>query len=99
MILFTLTVIAQLVLSKGNIGYALWAGIFAAQWMKFLAFSVIVALAWHAWVGAASGWTTSSRPELVGAAGFHDCLARRLRRLGFAFCGVFERRPHTEKQG
>ena len=51
MILFTLTVIAQLVFSKGNIGYALWAGIFAAQWMKFLAFSVIVALAWHAWVG------------------------------------------------
>jgi succinate dehydrogenase / fumarate reductase membrane anchor subunit len=32
-------------------GYDKWAGIFAPQWMKVLAFSVIVALLWHAWVG------------------------------------------------
>ena len=62
MILFTLTVIAQRVFSKGNIGYALWAGIFAAQWMKFLAFSVIVALAWHAWVGMCSIWMDYVKP-------------------------------------
>ena len=34
-----------------GIGYDKWAGIFSAQWMKVLTFSVIVAIAWHAWVG------------------------------------------------
>ena len=51
MALFTLVVLAHVVFSKGPIGYHLWAGIFAAQWMKVLTFSVIVALAWHVWVG------------------------------------------------
>ena len=43
--------LAQVLLSKGPIGYDTWAGIFATQWMRVLAFSVILALAWHAWVG------------------------------------------------
>ena len=51
MALFTLAVLAQVLLFKGPLGYDLWAGIFAAQWMKFLTFTVIIALAWHAWVG------------------------------------------------
>ena len=51
MALFTLVVLAQLIFSKGPIGYDLWAGIFASQWMKVLTFAVIVALAWHVWVG------------------------------------------------
>ncbi|UCU98031.1 succinate dehydrogenase, hydrophobic membrane anchor protein [Acidovorax radicis] len=51
MALFTIVVLAQLIFSKGPIGYDLWAGIFSSQWMKVLTFSVIVALIWHVWVG------------------------------------------------
>ena len=51
MALFTVIVLAQLLLTKGPIGYDLWAGIFAAQWMKVLTFSVIVALLYLVWVG------------------------------------------------
>ena len=51
MALFTLVVLAQVIFSRGPIGYDKWAGIFAAQWMKVLTFTVIVSLLWHAWVG------------------------------------------------
>ncbi len=51
MALFTLVVLAQVIFSRGPIGYDKWAGIFASQWMKVLTFTVIVSLAWHAWVG------------------------------------------------
>jgi succinate dehydrogenase / fumarate reductase membrane anchor subunit len=50
MALFTLVLLVQ-VLMPGPLGYDRWAGIFAAQWMKLLTFTVIAALAWHAWVG------------------------------------------------
>ena len=49
--LFTLVVLAQVIFSRGPIGYEKWAGIFAAQWMKVLTFAVVLALMWHAWVG------------------------------------------------
>ena len=51
MALFTLIVLAQLIFSSGPIGYDKWAGIFAAQWMKVLTFSVILGLLYHVWVG------------------------------------------------
>lgn len=51
MALFTVVVLAQLLIAKGPIGYDLWAGIFAAQWMKIVTFSVIIALLYHVWVG------------------------------------------------
>ena len=51
MALFTVIVLAQLLLNRGPIGYDLWAGIFAAQWMKVLTFTVIIALLYHVWVG------------------------------------------------
>ncbi len=51
MALFTLLVLAQVILTKGPIGYEQWAGIFAAQWMKALTFAVIVAMLYHVWVG------------------------------------------------
>ena len=56
MALFTVVVLAQLLLSKGPIGYDLWAGIFAAQWMKVVTFSVIIALLYHVWVGMRDIW-------------------------------------------
>lgn len=51
MALFTVVVLFNLLFTSGPIGYEKWAGLFAAQWMKVLTFSVIVALLWHAWVG------------------------------------------------
>jgi succinate dehydrogenase / fumarate reductase membrane anchor subunit len=51
MALFNLIVLAQLIFFAGPIGYEKWAGIFAAQWMKFLTFSVVIALLYHVWVG------------------------------------------------
>lgn len=51
MALFTLIVLAQVIFSKGPMGYDKWAGIFASQWMKVLTFCVIAALLYHVWVG------------------------------------------------
>ena len=51
MALFTLVVLAQVIFTRGPIGYDKWSGIFAAQWMKVLTFTVAVALLWHVWVG------------------------------------------------
>lgn len=51
MALFTLIVLAQVLFTRGPIGYDKWAGIFAAQWMKVLTFSVVAGLLWHVWVG------------------------------------------------
>ena len=51
MALFTLVVLAQVLFTKGEIGYDKWAGIFSVQWMKALTFVVILALLYHAWLG------------------------------------------------
>ncbi len=51
MAVFTVLVLAQLVFTRGPIGYDKWAGIFASQWMKVLTFSVVAGLLWHVWVG------------------------------------------------
>jgi len=56
MALFTLVVLAQVIFTSGEIGYEVWAGIFAAQWMKVLTFVVIVALLYHVWVGVRDIW-------------------------------------------
>ena len=51
MALFTLVVLAQVIFSRGPIGYEGWAGIFHPQWMKMLTFATIVGLLYHVWVG------------------------------------------------
>ncbi len=51
MALFTVVVLAQVIFSRGPIGYDQWAGIFASQWMKVLTFSVVLAMLYHVWVG------------------------------------------------
>jgi succinate dehydrogenase / fumarate reductase membrane anchor subunit len=61
MALFTVVLLVQ-VLMPGELGYDKWAGIFAAQWMKFLTFTVIVALAYHAWVGVRDIWMDYVKP-------------------------------------
>ncbi|MCR6479228.1 succinate dehydrogenase, hydrophobic membrane anchor protein [Variovorax sp. ZS18.2.2] len=62
MALFTVILLAQVIFSRGPIGYDLWAGIFAAQWMKVLTFSVIVALLYHVWVGMRDVWMDYVQP-------------------------------------
>ena len=51
MVIFTFIVLFKILLTSGPMGYEAWAGIFAAQWMKVLTFVLVVALAWHVWVG------------------------------------------------
>jgi len=65
MALFTFVLLVQLLWPGRPLGYERWAGIFSAQWMKFLTFAVIVALAWHAWVGVRDIWMDYVKP--VGA--------------------------------
>lgn len=64
MALYTLAVLVQ-VLLPGELGYERWSGIFAAQWMKVLTFVVVVALAYHVWVGMRDVWMDYVKP--VGA--------------------------------
>ena len=61
MALYTLVLLVQLLL-PGPLGYDRWAGIFSAQWMKVLTFTVIVSLAWHAWVGMRDIWMDYVKP-------------------------------------
>ena len=56
MALFTLLVLAQVMFSKGPIGYDKWAGIFSSQWMKVLTFTIIIAMLYHVWVGMRDIW-------------------------------------------
>jgi len=65
MALFTLLVLAQVIFSKGPIGYDKWAGIFSAQWMKVITFTVIIALLYHAWVGVRDIWMDYVKPVSV----------------------------------
>jgi succinate dehydrogenase / fumarate reductase membrane anchor subunit len=62
MALFTIVLLAQVLFTKGPIGYDKWAGIFSSQWMKVLTFVVIVSLAWHAWVGIRDIWMDYIKP-------------------------------------
>ena len=91
MALFTLVVLAQVLFTSGPVGYEQWAGIFAAQWMKFLTFVVIIALLWHAWVGMRDIWMDYIKPTglrlvlhvftivwLVGCAGWAFSVLWRL---------------------
>jgi succinate dehydrogenase / fumarate reductase, membrane anchor subunit len=62
MVLFTAALLVQVLFSRGEIGYDLWAGIFAAQWMKALTFAIVVALAYHVWVGVRDIWMDYVKP-------------------------------------
>jgi succinate dehydrogenase / fumarate reductase membrane anchor subunit len=61
MALFTIVLVVQLLL-PGPLSYERWAGIFSAQWMKVLTFTVIVSLAYHAWVGMRDIWMDYVKP-------------------------------------
>jgi len=61
MALFTVVVLVQMLL-PGALGYERWAGIFSAQWMKVLTFTMILSLAYHAWVGVRDIWMDYVKP-------------------------------------
>jgi len=62
MALFTVVLLVQVVWPGQPLGYDRWAGIFSSQWMKVLTFTVIVAMAWHAWVGVRDIWMDYVKP-------------------------------------
>ena len=62
MAIFTLVVLAQLIFSKGPIGYDKWAGIFSGQCMKAQTFAIIVALLYHVWIGMRDIWMDYIKP-------------------------------------
>ena len=62
MAIFTVLVLAQVIFSKGPVGYDLWAGIFSAQWMKALTFTVIIAMLFHVWLGMRDIWMDYIKP-------------------------------------
>ena len=61
MALFTIALLLQLLFGS-RLGYERWAAIFSSQWMKVLTFTVIVSLAWHAWVGMRDIWMDYIKP-------------------------------------
>ena len=65
MAVFTIVVLARLLLTSGPIGYDKWAGLFAGQAMKMLTLATIIALLYHVWVGMRDVWMDYVRP--VGA--------------------------------
>ncbi|RVT88116.1 succinate dehydrogenase, hydrophobic membrane anchor protein [Inhella crocodyli] len=52
-------------LPKDAMGYDRWAAIFSAQWMKVLTFTLILSLAYHAWVGVRDIWMDYVKPVSV----------------------------------
>jgi succinate dehydrogenase / fumarate reductase membrane anchor subunit len=62
MALFTLLVLVQVIFTRGEIGYDIWAGIFSPQWMRALTFTVILALTYHVWVGMRDIWMDYIKP-------------------------------------
>ena len=62
MVLFTLIVLGQVLLTSGDISYDKWAAIFSGQFMKALTFSVFIAFALHVWVGMRDIWMDYIKP-------------------------------------
>jgi succinate dehydrogenase / fumarate reductase, membrane anchor subunit len=65
MALFTVLVLVQVLFTLGPISYTTWSGIFAAQWMKVLTFTVIVAMLYHVWVGIRDIWMDYIKPVSI----------------------------------
>jgi succinate dehydrogenase / fumarate reductase membrane anchor subunit len=65
MALFTFVVLANVLLTKGDIGYDKWAGIFSGQCMKALTFAIFIAFAYHVWVGVRDIWMDYVKPVAV----------------------------------
>jgi len=65
MAIFTIVLLAQVLISRGPLGYDLWAGIFSSQWMKVLTLVTIIGLGYHAWVGMRDIWMDYVKPVVT----------------------------------
>ena len=65
MAIFTIVLLASVLLSKGPLGYDTWAGIFSGQCMKFLTLIAILALLFHAWIGIRDIWMDYIKPVSI----------------------------------
>ncbi len=65
MIVFTVLVLSPIIFTQGDIGYDLWAGIFAPQWMKSITFVVILSMLYHVWVGMRNVFMDYVKPYAV----------------------------------
>ena len=74
MAIFTVILLAQVIFSRGPIGYDSWAGIFSAQWMKVLTFVVIASLLYHVWVGMRDIWMDVSHAAVTKEFGHSSAL-------------------------
>ena len=54
--LFVLLLVVCTICTSGPLTHETWVGIFKPQWMKFISFAAIIAIAWHAWVGIRDLW-------------------------------------------
>jgi succinate dehydrogenase / fumarate reductase membrane anchor subunit len=61
MIGYTIVVLGVL-LSHGGIDYSVWRTLFASSVFKLLTFVFMLALLWHAWVGARDIWMDYIKP-------------------------------------
>lgn len=61
MAVFTIVTLA-LFLGAADFSYEAWAGLFAQQWFKLLAFVTFLALYYHAWVGVRDIWMDYVKP-------------------------------------
>ena len=61
MAVFTI-VLLVLFLGASNFSYEAWAGLYAQQWFKLLAFVTILALHYHVWVGMRDIWMDYVKP-------------------------------------
>lgn len=65
MAIFTIVLLAQVLLTRGPLGYERWAGIFSAQWMKVLTLVTLLSLAYHAWIGVRDIWMDYVKPVFL----------------------------------
>lgn len=65
MALFTVFLLGHLLLARGPVTYEKWAGMFSGQFMKSLTFAVIIALAYHVWIGVRDIWMDYVKPVSV----------------------------------
>ncbi|RMX06414.1 succinate dehydrogenase, hydrophobic membrane anchor protein [Corticibacter populi] len=61
-VVYTLVLLAQVLIGSGPLDYTAWHAIFSSQWMRILTFVVVVALLWHVWVGVRDIWMDYVQP-------------------------------------
>ena len=64
MAIFTLVLLVAFLIAN-NFSYEGWAGLFAQQWFKLLAFVTFLALYYHVWVGMRDIWMDYVKPVAI----------------------------------